>query len=321
MASHKQLSNWYAQLGQHLEAGVLLSDALRLSEGTPAKSRNKMADRIQNGDTIEEVLRDAPKWLPQADRYFIVAGMQTGSLPQTLQNLSDRHGRIGATQLKVMLGLLYPLGVFHIAALLLPIVRMIDYESGFQWDPVRYVVQLLTILLPLWLILAGIAYMAQSHHPLLPRLLSLFPLLRKYVHMQALADLSYSLGTFIAAGVPAPTAWRLSAKIINDDRFKKAAGKLEPVFAQGHEPGDHLKQFKCFPPEFRAFYKTGAESGKLDANLILCGRQFQEKANTAMTIASLVYPSILFACIAGFIIMTIFQVYGGYLDILDTLAN
>ncbi|PXA03028.1 hypothetical protein DDZ13_13995 [Coraliomargarita sinensis] len=317
MISHKQLANWYAQLGQHLEAGVLLADALRLCEGPPPKGRNKMADRIQNGDTVEEVLRDAPKWLPRADRYFLAAAMETGSLPRTLQNLSDRHDRVGATKLKVILGLLYPLGVFHIAALLLPIIRMIDYEVGFKWDAAIYAVQVLTLLIPVWGLLALIYYLAHSDHPLLPRLLRCLPLLKKYSEMQAMADFSYSLGTFIAAGVPAPSAWRLSGKVVNDARFHAVLKRLEPVFASGNDPAHELKQFKCFPPEFCAFYKTGADSGNLDQNLIHAGRQFQDKANTATTVAALVYPSLIFAVIAGFIIITIFQVYGNYLNIFD----
>jgi general secretion pathway protein F/type IV pilus assembly protein PilC len=317
MISQKQLANWYAQLGQHLEAGILLADALRMCEGPSARGREAMADRIQKGDTIEAVLRDAPKWLPKADCYFLIAAAETGNLPRTLQNLSDRHDRTGATQLKVILGLLYPLGVFHLAALILPVVRMIDYEVGFQWDATKYVAQALTLLVPVWIGLALIYYLARSDHPLLPRLLRCLPLLKKYSEMQAMADLSYSIGTFIAAGVPAPSAWRLSIKIVNDPRFNTALKKLEPTFAQGKEPGEALRQFKCFPPEFRAFYKTGAESGKLDSNLIHAGRQFQEKANTAMTVAALVYPSLLFAVVAGVIIMTIFQVYGNYLKIFD----
>lgn len=321
MISHKQLANWYAQLGQHLEAGVLLAEALRMCEGPPAKGRMIMADRIRKGDPFDEVLREAPKWLPRADRFFLIAAMETGSLPRTLENLSKRHETIGATQLKIVLGLLYPMGVFHIAALLLPIVRMIDYEAGFQWDPTRYTVQLLTLLLPVWAALAFVSYLARSDHPLLPRILRCVPLLKKYSEMQAMADLSYSLGTFIAAGVPAPSAWRLSVKIVNDDRFNKVLEKLEPTFARGHEPANELRQFKCFPPEFSAFYKSGAESGKLDSNLIHCGRQFQEKANTAMTLAALVYPSLIFAVVAGFIIVAIFQFYGSYLDIFNTLAE
>jgi len=317
MISHKKLANWYAQLGQHVEAGTLLADALRLSGGPSAKDRETMADRIQGGVPFEDVLRDAPKWLPRADRFFLIAAMETGNLPHTLQNLSDRHSRVGATKAKVVLGMLYPMGVFHITALLIPITRMIDFEVGFQWDPIRYTIQALTLLIPVWCIIVLVWYLAQSDHPLLPRLLRCIPMLKKYSEKQALADLSYALGTFIAAGVPAPSAWRLSCRIVNDERFNQAFKKMAPTFADGYEPGEQLRRFKCFPPDFRAFYSTGVQSGKLDSNLIYCGRQYQQEANTAMTVASIVYPTLIFAIIAGFIIATIFKVYGSYLDIFN----
>lgn len=320
MISHKKLANWYAQLGQHVEAGTLLADALRLSEGPPAKDRHTMADRIQDSVPFEDILRVAPKWLkwlPRADRFFLIAAMETGNLPKTLKNLSDRHSRIGATKAKVVLGLLYPMGVFHITALLIPITRMIDFEAGFQWDPVQYIIQALTLLIPVWGIIALAWYLAQSDHPLLPRLLRCIPLLKKYSEKQALADLSYALGTFIAAGVPAPSAWRLSCRIVNDERFNKALKELESTFESGHEPGKLLKKFKCFPPDFTAFYSTGTENGQLDRNLIHCGRQYQQEANNAMTFASIIYPTLIFAIIAGFIIATIFKVYGSYLNLFN----
>jgi len=315
MIAHKQLASWYAQLSQHLEAGVVLADALRWCEGPPVKSRRALADRIQNGDTIESALRGVESRLPQADRCFLIAAAETGKLPSALHNLADRHERTGASQLKVMLGLLYPLGVFHLAALLLPVIRMIDYNIGFQWDTLEYVTQVLALLVPVWALIGFIYYLAHSDHPLLPRLLRCLPLLRKYSRMQALSDIAYSLATFIAAGVPAPNAWRLAVRLSNDPRFALVLQRLEPVFAQGGEPAEVLQQFKCFPPEFRTAYQTGAKNGKLDSNLMQAGRQFQQQANTAMTLAAVVYPSLMFAIVATIIIVTIFRVYGNYLNI------
>lgn len=321
MPSHKDLSNWYAQVGQHLEAGVLLVDALRLCEGLPTKGRLDMADRLEAGEPFNAVMASAPKWLPRADRQFMVAGMETGSLPLTLQNLSERHAAIGATQMKLLLGLTYPIGVLHIAALVLPIARMIDYENGIQWDLNKYLIEAAAIILPICLILAAVLYLARSDSPLLLRLLRLLPILRTYAQSQALADLAYSIGTFIGAGVPVPSAWRLSVKLVNDARYTKAATQLEPTFAAGEDPSSRLRQFKCFPADFAAFYRTGAESGHLDANLLIAGRQYQERANRAMTFATIVYPSLIFAAIAGVIIYTIFKVFGGYLQIFETLAT
>jgi type II secretory pathway component PulF len=315
MPSHKDLSNWYAQLGQHLEAGVLLADALRLCEGMPVKGRHAMADRLERGDRFNSVMASAPKWLPRADRPFMVAGMETGSLPQTLRNLADRHASIGATQLKLLLGLTYPIGVLHIASLLLPVTRMIDYEKGIQWNLSRYLLESAMMVVPIWLAILTIFLLARSESPLLPRLLRGLPILRRYSYAQALADLAYSLGTFIAAGVPVPSAWRLSAKLVNDPRFRKLAAELESTFAAGKDPSPELRQFKCLPADFAAFYRTGAESGQLDSNLLTVARQYQERANRSMTFAALAYPTLVFAIVAVMVILTIFKVFGGYLQI------
>lgn len=321
MPSHKDLSNWYAQLGQHLEAGVLLAEALQLCEGMPAKGRFTMAQRLESGETFSAVMATAPKWLPRADRQFMVAGMETGGLPLTLQNLSARHASIGATQMKLILGLAYPLGVLHVAALLLPLTRMIDYETGVQWNLSQYVLESSMVIAPVWLAILAIFILTRSGSPLLPRLLRLLPILRTYSHAQALADLAYSLGTFIAAGVPVPSAWRLSVKLVNDPRYAKVAAKLEPTFAAGKDPSKELNQFKCLPSDFCAFYRTGADSGKLDSNLLTAGRQYQERANRAMTFAALAYPTLVFAAVAGLVIMTIFKVFGGYLQMLETFSG
>jgi type II secretory pathway component PulF len=321
MPSHKDLSNWYAQVGQHLEAGALISDAIRLCEGMPPKGRVAIAERLERGEAFAVVMRNAPKWLPLADRQFMLAGMETGSLPLTLQNLATRHASIGATQVKLMLGLTYPLGVLHLAALLLPIARMIDYEHGVQWDLATYLIETALILIPIWLVIASIFYLVRSHNPMIPHLLRILPILRKYSQYQALADLAYSLGTFIAAGVPVPSAWRLSVNLANDPRYTKVATKLEPIFAAGQDPAQSLKQFKCLPTDFVSFYQAGTQSGQLDKNLLLAGQQYQDRANRAMTLASLVYPSLIFAAIAAIVIYTIFQVFGGYLQMFDTLAS
>ncbi len=321
MPSHKDLSNWYAQLGQHLEAGVLLAEALRLCEGMPIKGRSAMAERLERGDTFNSVIAAAPKWLPRADRQFMVAGMETGSLPLTLHNLSERHASIGATQMKLILGLVYPIGVLHVAALLLPITRMIDYESGVNWDLPQYIFESAMIIIPIWFVILSIFFLARSDHPLLTKILRCFPILRAYSHAQALADLAYSLGTFIAAGVPVPSAWRLSVKLVNDARYTKMATQLEPTFAAGKDPSRELKQFKCLPADFRAFYRTGADSGKLDSNLLIAGRQYQERANRAMTFAALAYPTLVMAAVAALVIMTIFKVFGGYLQMFETFSG
>ncbi|MEN8663273.1 MAG: type II secretion system F family protein [Lentimonas sp.] len=321
MASHKVLSNWYRQLAEHLGAGTLLAEAITVCSGPPSSSRLHLAALIEAGTPIEEVMAAAPAWLPKSDRVFISTAMETGRLPQTLRNLADRHERIGATQLKVVLGLLYPLGVYHITAIILPIVRMFDYEIGFEWDAPLHLLQSTLLIAPVWALIALIFILVKTDNPILPRILRCIPLLRRYSKAQALADFSYALGTFIDAGVPMQTAWKGSARIAHDPRITKACRAMEPTFAAGGDPSTLLNVHKVFPPDFIAFYSAGAKTGKLDEMMLKTGQQYQTQANNAMTYASIVYPTILFACVAALVIFTIFQVYGGYLDLIYQLAE
>lgn len=307
MPSHKALSNWYTQLAQHLEAGVPLPETLRLCEGMPEKGRSALANALDRGTPLNQVMAHAPNWLPKADRQFIEAGAQTGALPQTMHNLSVRHGAIGATQLKLFLGLAYPLFVLHMAALMLPVVGMIDFESGFNWDAAQWLTGSLRLLLPLWILGGVLLWLARVQHPALAALMRVTPILRQYALSQKIADFAHSLGTFIAAGVPVPDAWRRSVAIVNDSRYQKALAHLEPGFARGDDPKNSLKDTKTFPADFIAFYRTGSESGKLDENLFIIGRQYQERANHAMTLAAIIYPTLFFLVIAGFVVVSIFN--------------
>lgn len=317
MPSHKKLANWYTRLGQHLESGVPLADALRLCDGMPATGREQIAQAVESGPSAENAIRNAPDWLPKNDRLFILAALETGHLPQTLHHLGERHARMGATLLKIVLGLIYPLGVFHVFALLLPILRMIDYQVGFLWDPGRYVTSVLFLLLPVWAGLGLVYFLARTQHPLLGRFLRCLPLLRNYSRMQATADLSHALGTFIHAGIPAPSAWRMSVRLTKRPEFAKAMKRLEPIFQAGADPADQMASMPCFPAEFRAYYKAGAGSGQLDSNMLQAGKHFQDKANLSMTLASIFYPSLLVLGVGAIVIATIFQVYGDYLGIFE----
>lgn len=322
MASHKQLSNWYHQLAQQIEAGIPLAEAFLLAEGPPAAGRKAIHNSLLSGATIEATMRAAPKWLPFADRIFIAAAADTGRLPQTFLNLSERHARIAGTNKRVILGLIYPVGVFHVASFALPLVRMIDFEVGFEWDFVTYISMVLAMLLPFWGLILCISLLAKTTHPILPKILRRIPLLGRYLRLQAIADFADSLGTFIDAGISISSAWQGSVRIANDPRLTKVYQEsIRPIFQRGEDPASELAQHKIFPQDLVAYYQAGQSSGKLDQTLHKAGKQFQEQANQALNTCAVVYPTLLFAVVAGFIIYSIFQVYGGYLknitDIMD----
>ena len=319
MIAHKTLADWYHQLAGQLNAGIPLAEAIGNAAGPGAKSRQSLAAAIASGRPLREVLGEAPAWLPRADRVFLLAGAEGGKLPAVLTRLSERHERIRANQLKVVLGLIYPLAVFHFAALILPLVSMIDFESGFQWDQTRHAVGTAALLGPLWALIGLVVLMAKIESPVLPALLRSIPILRTYAKTQALADLGYVLSTLVNAGVPAPEAWRTAARLQTDPRLHRAVRRMEPVFQAGGDPGAELAKHRCFPDDFRAFYQSGARTGKLDETLATAASRQQERANRAMTTAAIVYPSIVLLLVGAFLVINIFSIYARYLNAFESL--
>jgi type II secretory pathway component PulF len=321
MLSHKRLASWYRQVSQHLEAGISLPEALKLAEGPAGRDRFTLADKLVTGASISEAMESAASWLPRADRIFISASEQTGRLYQTFRSLADRHDRIGSTQAKATLGLIYPLIVLHIAALVLPLMQMIDYENGFEWSPLQHLLYAGYLVVPIWSVISLIVVLAKTDSPYLHRILRCFPLLRRYSKNQSLANFTYALGTFLEAGIHIQTAWKHSVRLSQDAQIRQAYSRIQPAIDDGENPSELLAQFKVFPPSLRAYYSAGSQTGKLDQNLIQAANEYQAAANQAMTFAAIAYPMLLLIVVASFIIYNIFRVYGGYLDALLELSS
>ncbi len=280
-----------------------------------------MAQIIERGGSADGALNAAAKWLPLADRLFLSAAASAGRMPRTLRILSLRHEQLGSAKLRALLACLYPLAVLHLGLLLLPIVRMIDWEKGFMWSPTAYVRGLALTLLPLWATIIALRLLARRQNPVIARLTRMLPVVGNYLRAQALADFSFGLGNFLEAGVPINQAWAAAGLISRSPDLKSAADAMGAVIARGEPPGPRLANWKCFPPDFVALYRTGEASGQLEQNLLRLAAQNQEQAQRALTLATMVYPGLMFLVVAAGVAYFVISIYGGYLKMLTDLAS
>lgn len=320
---HHKLSAWYHQLAQQLEAGLPFADALRSSLGTgaPKAALESMAGAIEAGGSIDDVLRSANHWLPLPDILALTASAHAGRMPRTLHNLSKRHADIGAAKRKMVFASLYPLGVLHVGILLLPLVRMIDWEKGFQWNELAYLRGVALLLGPLWLALFGLAALARRESPVVFQLAQWLPAIRGYVRKQALADFSFALANFLDAGVPIGNAWASAGLISRSPALKDAAAAMAALVTQGQAPGAKLAEWSCFPPDFVSLYRTGEATGQLEINLHRLTALYQDSANRALALATMIYPAIMFVGVAGMVAYFVISIYGGYLKMLVKMTE
>jgi type II secretory pathway component PulF len=280
-----------------------------------------MAQTIEHGGSVDDALRSAGRWLPLADLFALTAAAHAGRMPGTLRNLAGRHQQLGAAKLRVVMASLYPLGILHFGLLLLPVIRMIDWEKGFQWSTVAYVRTLAMTLIPLWTVAAFLVVLARRQNPVLVKTAGFLPAIGSYLRSQALADFSFTLGNLLEAGVPVGRAWATTGLITASPPLKSAAIVMEQTVESGQAPGSKLGTTPCFPADFVALYRTGENTGQLEANLMRLAANYQDAANRALSLATMLYPILVFLVVAAGVAYFVISIYAGYLKALVKMTE
>lgn len=320
---HRTLSLWYHQLAQQLDAGVSFPDALRMAHGMglPSAESNTLLAVLQAGGSVDDAFAAAEASLPLADRLVLGAAAGTGQLPRTLRALSARHAQLGAAKLRILLACLYPTAILHLGLLLLPIMRMIDWEKGFTWSTATYARALAVTIVPLWIVVGATWLMVRRQSPIIAYIGRVLPFVARYMRAQALADLAFALGIFLEAGVPIGRAWSTLGLITHSTKLKAASTAMAAVVTRGAAPGSKMGEWACFPSDFVALYRTGEATGKLDENLLRLASQYQDQASRALTLSTLFYPAVVFLVVAGLVGYFVITIYSGYLKMLVNLAD
>ncbi|MBC2595823.1 type II secretion system F family protein [Ruficoccus amylovorans] len=319
--SHKQLSAWYLQLRQMLEAGLLISDAVETASGPSGRERAALASRLRSGQNLDEALGQTDGWLPRADRLFLKAAALTGQLPQTLSNLAERHQRIAGTQMKCLLACLYPLAVLHLGILARAVLKLVDSQSGFQFEPVVFLKALLLPLGVLWAVIALVVFLVKTGSPAIPFVMKFLPGLRGYGAGQRMADLASALKGFVEAGLPIGESWAAAGAVTGNARLKAAGLAIREAVNRGEAPSAHLARLGCFPADFVSLYTTGERTGHLDSSLAALARRYQDQANTGLTVTMILYPMLIFLVVAGLVVVQVVGFYAGYFNQINEIMK
>lgn len=318
----KILSEWYHQLARHLEAGIPLPQAWSLPGAPAKKDRSRGTRKLEAGDSLPSVISGSGSWLPRADREQLIFAAESGRLPETCLRLSEKHKRHSQTSRRIRRKLLYPLFVFHLAAIVLPLVHSIDFQAGLAgFDPATIALQILQLLLPLWASIALLASMAKTRSPLLPILLSGIPLLRAYSRHRSMADFCNTLGNAFAVGINPQQAWQQAAKASGSRTLIHANKQIQPLLQKGRNPSEAFPGIRALPKDFVAYYRTGDTTGKLDSMILDLAQDYETRAEEKLTNAAALYPNIALLAVGGFVAYTLFTFFSGYLDLLDSFAR
>ncbi len=320
---HAQLANWYALLGRQLEAGFSLPDALRQSEGPPETDLLSMAQQLDLGSPLDKVLDAAPNWIPQADRFLLSAGGESGRLPDICEKLSLQHQQLARHQRDLIAAAIYPLIVLHAFFLFWPLVLTLEFseEKGLALHAALHASLGALSMIIFWSLIFLLPF-AISYLPILRNIgAHLLPGLGKYDYHRSLARFSSTLDSLLAAAVPIQEAFGGAALTANHPTLSPALLKLLPHIEKGRPPGGALNQIPGLSPQWIALYQTGERTGSLDRSLQLITRQAEDVAQRTLRSMAFWYPKLLFLLVTLLVGFTVLRVYSQYLDFLGRLST
>ena len=307
-------SEFYHQLAQLTAAGISLTAALeQLRRNPPARSYrvplSRILDLISQGATFSDALLATGSWLPIFDIALLQAGEASGRLDACFKLLADYYTDRARVARQLITDLLYPTFLLHAAVFILPFPQF--FLSG---DWVAYLRSILTVLAPIYVLVALLVIAGQSRHgeswrAFVEAVLRPVPVLGTARRYLALARLSAALEALINAGVNIVEAWDLASAASGSPALRRTVLAWKPQLNAGQTPAEIVAESRVFPELFANQYMTGEVSGKLDETLRRLQRYYQDEGTSKLHAVAQWLPRVVYLVIALWIAYTVVSFY------------
>jgi len=313
----RRRSEFYYQLSQLTGAGISLPAALeQLHRNPPGQSYRdpvrELITHLNQGSTFSEALRRLGSFVSAFEYSLLYAGEQSGRLDACFKLLADyfKHRAQVATQ--VITDLLYPAFLFHFAVLIFSFVKFV---GGWDWS--RMVIQILSIILPVYVLLFLGIYATQSAHgekwrSLMERVFAAVPMLGAGRRSLALGRLAAALEALLSAGVSIIEAWELAGAACGSPDLRRTVQAWRPLVNGGVTPAEAVIASRKFPTIFSGQYSTGEISGSLDVTLKRLHAYYEEEGTSKLHAFAQWTPRAIYLLVVLMIAFQIVQWWSNY---------
>jgi len=318
--SNRARANWYAQLSQQTAVGLTLVDAIEQTRGPKPEQRRALIAALQTTDVAQALKAHTP-WLGDLDRPIWVAALQSGRFPEAASSLAEHYRELGRTRGKVLMALLYPMFVLHVAVFALPLIHQtlgsLDLEStssAFCFNVTSFSQGAIAGLALIWGPLFLLNFWRQAHPASLLAVLRHLPLIGQYLRANAMERFTRLLGDLLESGVSLRKSLTLSGEASGDPRMQQASRQLAEAVGMGRPPGGLMGSQRVWPADFVAVYQTGEKTGQLESTLREQAKHYRSSATRWLAAAAFFYPQAVFMLVAASLAGELMRAYGHYLQ-------
>jgi type II secretory pathway component PulF len=307
------------QLAALARAGLPLAPGLRAAAAEMPSRRltaalNWLADQLDAGRPLDGVLAAQPRLVPEHVRRLIAAGIRSGHLAETLDELVeiDRSSRDLARGIR--LAAAYPLLLLVIFVVVVSMIEVYvapamvqvysDFEIGLPWQTVA-----LTwlsgdrMLIALGIAVTSIPMLYVVMRAALPPtarrgLVAWIPLYGKAVFWRATASWSRLLALLLDRGIAAPDALRLASEGSSDANVRAAGQAAARAVTSGRPMSHSVEATHRLPASLVPLLRWGEATGTLPDALRSAAEMFETRVRMRTSLLQSALPPLMFVLIA-----------------------
>jgi type IV pilus assembly protein PilC len=322
-----------------LSAGLSVTKVFQqLAQKGPLPARpaaGRIARDLERGESLDDALQRNGTTFPRLFLAMAGVGERTGSLPEIAAELEKYYTLQLQLKRQFLAQIAWPVfqlvaAVAVIALLLLVLGFIADMTSTEPLDPLglgltggRGALIFLFLVFGTAAGLYGLYRLATrslQHKAAAEERLLRVPGIGGCLEALALARFCLALEVTIEAGLPIDEAVRMSLDATGNAAFGQQADSIAKMLRAGDSMKVALSRCPLFPAEFRNIVAVGEEGGRLSEVVHQQAGHYQEEASRRLAALTRVAGFAVSTIVGLLIIVTIFRIYGTYLEALGRLS-
>ncbi|SEV94365.1 type II secretion system F family protein [[Clostridium] fimetarium] len=340
----RDLSVFCRQFSSILKAGVSVISALEmLSEQTENKSLRQALKNVQSnvekGENLADAMRLEGNVFPPLLINMISAGESSGSLEISIERMAIQFEKDAKLKGMVKKAMMYPMVLCFVAigvvivmmAFVIPSFMKMFEDMEESMPPfTQFVINMSNFITQKWYLLIAIvvavvvgyntyAKTDNGLHTIASIKLKI-PVFGTLVTKTACARFSRTFGTLLAAGMPMIDALDITAKTMDNVKFKEALMKVKSGVGLGLSLSTQLRASNLFPSMVIHMTNIGEETGNLEEMLNNVANYYDEEVEiTTQQVTALMEPMIILV-MAAIVCGLIMAIYSPMIQLYNTLG-
>lgn len=306
--SDKNVSSWFFELSESLASGFEASEAVGLADGIPKKMKESLVARFEGGSSWSDALAAECGFLESGERSILYAAERSGSLSETFKELAGFRKESASFKSRIRLASIYPFVLLHFGAFIFPT------EYLWKGEVEAYLVAVGMILVPLWSVGALLMIGFRMSSGFKKGFERCIPIIRGFSINRDLARFCRTFFVCIRSGMSIDSCWQWALDAANNGQMNRDGAGVIRAIKAGGPASEAMPEKGAFPRELRQLYKVGERTGSLEQNIERGAELYSSQARKKLTVATFVYPQMLFGVIALFVAVKVILFYKGYFD-------